>query len=285
MYIKREDLLHPVVSGNKFRKLKYNLAFAKENKYNTLLTFGGAYSNHIAATAAAGKLEDFKTIGIIRGEELGYNLEKTFAENPTLAFAKDCGMELQFISRAAYREKNAVDFRESLKEQFNNPYIIPEGGTNELAIKGCEEILSEGDLIFDYICCAAGTGGTVSGIINSLQPNQKTLVFPALKGNWMVDEVNTFARNNQWKIINDYHFGGYAKISVDLIDFINEFKAAYDIPLDPVYTGKMLFGISDLMKRGYFPENSRILAVHTGGLQGIAGMNLQLAKKGLPLIH
>jgi 1-aminocyclopropane-1-carboxylate deaminase len=283
--IKREDLLHPTVSGNKFRKLKYNLIQAQGEGYDTLLTFGGAYSNHIAATAAAGQLEGFKTIGVIRGEELGVNLAKTLESNPTLGFAHKCGMKFHFISRQEYREKDEVRFRESITKTFNNPFIIPEGGTNELAIKGCEEILTEDDTGFDYICCPIGTTGTISGIINSLKPHQKALGFPALKGDWVADEVRKYAKNEQWEIIADYHFGGYAKVNGDLVSFINEFHAEHQVLLDPIYTGKMLYGISELMKGGYFRENSRILAVHTGGLQGIAGMNIQLAKKGLPLIH
>ena len=283
--IKREDLLHPTVSGNKFRKLKYNLIQARAESYDTLLTFGGAFSNHIAATAAAGQLEGFKTIGVIRGEELGVNLAQTLESNPTLAFAHKCGMKFHFISRQEYREKDELRFRESIKKTFDNPFIIPEGGTNELAIQGCEEILTEEDKDFDYICCPIGTAGTISGIINSLKPHQMALGFPALKGDWVADEVRKYAKNEQWEIIADYHFGGYAKVNGDLVNFINEFHAKHHVLLDPIYTGKMLYGISELMKGGYFRENSRILAVHTGGLQGIAGMNIQLAKKGLPLIH
>ncbi|WP_405211012.1 1-aminocyclopropane-1-carboxylate deaminase/D-cysteine desulfhydrase [Dokdonia sp. Asnod2-E02] len=285
LYIKREDELHPTVSGNKFRKLKYNLLQARALGHDTLLTFGGAYSNHIAATAAAGKLEGFKTVGVIRGEELGRDLKKTLAQNPTLAFAHSCGMEFYFVTRAEYKEKDKLRFRESVKKTFNNPFIIPEGGTNALAIKGCEEILTTEDSQFDYISCPIGTAGTISGIINSAGKHQKVLGFPALKGDWVRDEVAQYVDSEQWEIIADYHCGGYAKVNRELITFINDFKEAYGIPLDPVYTGKMLFGLSDLMNRGYFPENSRILAIHTGGLQGISGMNTRLAKKGLPLIQ
>ncbi len=284
IHIKREDLLHPVVAGNKYRKLKYNLAYAQENQYDTLLTFGGAYSNHIAATAAAGQLEGFKTIGIIRGEELGENLEHTLAQNPTLAYAKSCGMRLHFIARDTYRNKDGDRFREHLKEKFNNPYIIPEGGTNALAIKGCEEILTSEDEVFDFVCCSAGTGGTVSGIINSLTATQKAIVFPALKGNWMAEEIRRYANNSQWEVIADYHFGGYGKVPPRLVEWMNIFAKAHKIILDPIYTAKMMYGIFDLIDTDYFPENSRILAIHTGGLQGIAGMNLVLAKKGQPLI-
>ncbi|WP_304138139.1 1-aminocyclopropane-1-carboxylate deaminase/D-cysteine desulfhydrase, partial [Mesonia mobilis] len=173
--IKREDLLHPFVSGNKFRKLKYNLLKAKEENKITIITFGGAFSNHISATAAACKEQGFKSIGIIRGEELAENLEKTFAGNPTLKFAHDCGMKFKFISRTAYREKNSADFLASIEKEFRNSFIVPEGGTNDLAIKGCEEILTEGDEQFDIICCAVGTGGTISGLINASNPHQKIL--------------------------------------------------------------------------------------------------------------
>lgn len=284
LYIKREDLLHPSISGNKYRKLKYNVLEAKETACDSLVTFGGAFSNHIAATAAAGKLEGIKTIGYIRGEELGKNFSKTVSENPTIAFAHSCGMQLYFITREAYREKDGRRFRESIKKKFPNAYIIPEGGTNELAIKGCEEILVEKDQNFNYICCAAGTGGTASGIINSLSKDQKMLVFPALKGKWMEAELQKYTINNQYIIEPNYHFGGYAKVTIPLINFINSFTKEYRIALDPIYTGKMLYGIFDKMKHQFFPENSRILAIHTGGLQGIQGMNLRLAKKGLPLI-
>ena len=160
--IKREDLIHPFVSGNKFRKLKYNLLEAKKEKQETLLTFGGAFSNHIAAVAYAGKENGFKTIGIIRGEEL----QDKIIENPTLIFAQNCGMQFEFISREAYRTKSETSFLENLKLQFGDFYHIPEGGTNVLAIQGCAEILTPEDAEFDYICCSIGTGGTISGIID-----------------------------------------------------------------------------------------------------------------------
>ena len=285
IWIKREDLLHPEVSGNKYRKLKDNLAFAKAKNHSSILTFGGAYSNHIAATAAAGTMEGLQTIAIIRGEELGMNLAETLTQNPTLAFAASYGMELHFVSRAEYREKDEAHFRESIKEKFDNPYIVPEGGTNSLAIKGCEEILTEDDEKFDFVCCAVGTGGTVAGLINSATASQNVLAFPALKGAWIQEEIEKWTEKKDWKIISDYHFGGYARINKELVSFINNFKQEYDILLDPVYTGKMMFGIFEMVDKGYFPENSRILAVHTGGLQGVAGMNIKLQKKGLPLIQ
>ena len=283
LHIKREDLIHPFVSGNKFRKLKYNLLQAKSEKKETLLTFGGAYSNHIAAVAFAGKENGFKTIGIIRGDELVDKIQ----ENPTLLFAQNCGMQFEFVSREAYRLKSEIDFIENLKLKLGDFYLIPEGGTNELAIKGCQEILSEADAQFDFICCSIGTGGTISGIINSVLPHQKVLGFPALKGDFLKDEIRKFVpafRDDDWELITKYHFGGYGKVTSELITFINRFYDTTQIPLDPIYTGKMVFGVIDLIENNYFPEKSKILLIHTGGIQGIQGMNLKLKNKHLPII-
>ncbi|RYJ42116.1 1-aminocyclopropane-1-carboxylate deaminase/D-cysteine desulfhydrase [Flavobacterium beibuense] len=277
--IKREDLLHPHISGNKFRKLKYNILEAKRQNAESLLTFGGAYSNHIAATAAAGKEYGLKTIGVIRGEELADKIKS----NPTLSFAEDCGMEFVFVSREDYREKTKDEFIGELREKLGDFYLVPEGGTNQLAVKGCEEILTDGDEMFDYIACAVGTGGTISGIINTSKPHQKVLGFPALKADLSVD-IAKFAQQDNWLLVADYYFGGYAKVNEELVAFINDFYAKTNIPLDPVYTGKAVFGVIDLIERGYFADDSRILMIHTGGLQGIAGMNKELLKKGLPTI-
>ena len=279
--IKREDLLHPFISGNKFRKMKYNLLQAKAENQHTLLTFGGAYSNHIAAVAYAGKEQEFKTIGIIRGDELGDKIE----ENPTLKFAQECGMQFEFVTREAYRHKTEPDFIANLQQKFGSFYLVPEGGTNEYAIKGCEEILTEEDIKFDYVCCAVGTGGTISGIINSALPNQKLLGFPALKGDFLKDEICKFATSKNWELVTDYHFGGYGKVNEELIQFINQFYRQTQVPLDPVYTGKMFFGVIDLIQKNYFPDNSKILLIHTGGLQGIKGMNALLKNKNKTLIQ
>ncbi len=278
--IRREDLIHPFVSGNKFRKLKYNLLQAKAENQHTLLTFGGAYSNHIAATAFAGKESGFKTIGIIRGDEL----ENRITENPTLKFAQECGMQFEFVTREDYRHKHEPGFLKKLKQRLDSFYLIPEGGTNEFAVRGCEEILTEADSNYDFVCCSIGTGGTISGIINSILPHQKVLGFPALKGDFLKDEIRNFARNENWELINDYHFGGYAKINPELIAFMNQFYIENKVPLDPVYTAKMVYGVIDLVKKNYFPENSKILLIHTGGLQGITGMNLKLKDKNLPIL-
>ncbi|WP_166967466.1 1-aminocyclopropane-1-carboxylate deaminase/D-cysteine desulfhydrase [Yeosuana marina] len=281
LLLKREDEIHPFISGNKYRKLKYNIEEARKLNYKTLLTFGGAYSNHIAAAAFAGKEFGFKTIGIIRGDELRDKIN----ENPTLSFAEACGMQFKFVSRELFRTKHTKEFIEKLKEEFGDFYLLPEGGTNVLAIRGCEEILTDEDASVDYVCCAIGTGGTISGLINSSQPDQQVLGFPALKGSFLKEDISKFVSKQNWSLITEYHFGGYAKINTELIDFINQFKQENNIQLDPVYTGKMMFGIFDLLEKGYFSKGSKILAIHTGGLQGIAGMNNILKQKKLPIIE
>ncbi|HEY9183901.1 MAG TPA: pyridoxal-phosphate dependent enzyme [Salegentibacter sp.] len=285
LLLKREDLLHPEVSGNKFRKIKYNLKEALNQDKDTILTFGGAFSNHITATAAAGKIAGIKTIGVIRGEELGEDLSKTLEGNPSLEFAHSCGMQLHFVSRQVYREKTNDIFQQELKKKFGDFYLLPEGGTNELAVKGCKEILGPGDEEFNYICCAVGTGGTIAGIINASGDNQQILGYPALKGDFLAEEIKKYSDKNNWELILNYHFGGYAKVNSQLVNFINKFKKKYQIQLDPIYTGKLVFGIFDQIKRGKFPAGSKILAIHTGGLQGIDGVNNILRKKNLPLIN
>lgn len=286
LFIKREDEIHPFVSGNKFRKLKYNLAEAKNRNKNTLLTFGGAYSNHIVATAVAANLNGFKSIGVIRGDELANDLEDALAKNATLREAKKHGMTFKFISRTVYRDKENGNFLNSLKTELGDFYLIPEGGTNSLAVKGCEEILTEQDTIFDYICLAVGTGGTISGVINSLKSHQKCIGFPALKGNFLNNEIKKHAHfNENWMLQTDYHFQGYAKYNDALIHFINNFKSHTNIFLDPIYTGKMMFGVLDLIQNDYFSPNTKILAIHTGGLQGISGFNRKLKLKNHPLIQ
>jgi 1-aminocyclopropane-1-carboxylate deaminase len=286
LYIKREDELHPFISGNKYRKLKYNLQEAKRLEKSKLVTFGGAYSNHIAATAAAGFEYNFETIGIIRGDELALNTDEVILNNPTLKFASQHGMKFHFVSRSTYREKESTNFINNLKAEFGDFYLIPEGGTNNFAVKGCEEILTDKDEIFDVICSAIGTGGTISGIINASKKHQKIIGFPALKGDFLQNEINKYIlKKDNWCLNTNYHFGGYAKISEELITFINKFKKETTIPLDPVYTGKMLFGIIDLIKNDYFKKGTKIIAIHTGGLQGIDGMNLYLKNKNLPQIN
>ena len=285
LFIKREDLIHPFVSGNKFRKLKYNLQEAKKLKKKALLTFGGAYSNHIAATAVAGKLGGFKTFGIIRGDELGKNLKETLEENATLREAHKNGMKFHFVSRELYRQKSSFGFIEKMKNKWGDFYVIPEGGTNCLAVDGCEEILTKEDSEFDYICSAVGTGGTIAGLIKSLKKHHKVIGFPALKGNFLSEEIKKYTvKNNNWSLQKAYHFGGYAKYNEELITFINDFKKETTILLDPVYTAKMVFGILDLIKKDTFTEGTKILAIHTGGIQAIAGFNQRLENKNQQII-
>jgi len=281
LFVKRDDLIHPQVSGNKWRKLKYNLLDAKKENQNTLLTFGGAFSNHIYATAAAGKVFGFKTIGLIRGERME-------PLNPTLAYAEEVGMELHFITRSEYRQKADTAYQKQLRIQFGDFFLIPEGGTNESAIKGCSELVAEVTTqlpeLPDYWCASCGTGGTVSGIIKGLNGQQKVLGFSALKGDFHQKDIQGLLEKvsptfkvgdtfSNWQINTDYHFGGYAKFKPELIDFINTFQQENGIQLEPIYTGKLFYGIYDLIKNDYFPKGSSILAVHTGGLQGIAGFN------------
>ena len=276
----REDELDLVVSGNKFRKLKYNCLQAKKERKQTVLTFGGAFSNHIAATASAAKLIGLNSIGVIRGEELKDKVDT----NPTLSYARACGMKLHFISREAYLEKTSERFIEELIKQFGDCYILPEGGTNALAVKGCAEILSPETQPYTYICTAVGTGGTLAGLVQASKDHQHILGFSALKGIFQAVEVKKYTSKTNYTLLDDYCFGGYAKIDATLVRFINDFKQHTGILLDPVYTAKMVFGILELIKEGYFIENSRILAIHTGGLQGIQGMNQYLKKKNLPQI-
>lgn len=282
LFIKREDWLHPIISGNKFRKLKYNIQEAKKLGHTALLTFGGAFSNHILAVAGVGAEFGFTTIGIIRGEEL----ESKIAENPTLAKAQELGMQFYFVSRTAYRDKEKTLFVNHLKEIFGNFYLIPEGGTNELAVIGCEEILTDADKeYFTHITCAVGTGGTISGLINSSGQKQQIIGFSSLKGAFLSDVICNFVLKTNWNINEAYHFGGYGKVNDELISFLNSFYNQTAIPLDPVYTGKMVFGVLNLIEKAYFPNNSKILMIHTGGLQGIKGMNFVLKNKNKEIIQ
>ncbi|MEX0882489.1 MAG: pyridoxal-phosphate dependent enzyme, partial [Cyclobacteriaceae bacterium] len=262
--------MHPLVPGNKFYKLKYNLLEAKKNGHHTLLTFGGAYSNHILATAHAAKQEGFKAIGMIRGE-INYPL------NPTLFRAVAMGMQLEALSRKDYREKNTEKYIFRLREKFGRFYLLPEGGTNHLAIKGCVEILSQDDLQYDLITVPIGTGGTFCGLLANEDYKRKVLGFSVLKGDFIYREIEQLLSAHQirpqcnWEIINRYHFGGYAKYKPELIRFMSEFYHQTKIPLDPIYTSKMMFGLMDMIKSNHFPPEMKILVLHTGGLQGIDG--------------
>lgn len=277
LFIKREDLNDPEISGNKLHKLKYNLIEAQNEQHHTLLTFGGAYSNHIYAVAAAGKRFGFRTIGVIRGEE-------HLPLNYTLNFAKNCGMKLHYLNRKLYRLKHTAEVIDMLQNTFGKFYLIPEGGTNRLAVQGSTEILSSISIDFDLVCVPCGTGGTLAGIINGLDGNKKALGFAVLKGaGFLISNVKLLLEDcnlnhlNNWDINLDYHFGGYAKIDRSLMQFVDDFHNKTSIQLEPIYTGKMLFGIYDLIMKNRMTRYQNILAIHTGGLQGLNGIkNLKI---------
>ena len=276
LYIQREDLIHTEISGNKWYKLKYNIQEAKRLGKNTILTFGGAYSNNIYSVAAAGRIFKINTIGIIRGE-------KYTPLNPTLAFAKSCGMNFYYLNRESYRKKTTEEITNLLTKIFGDFYLLPEGGTNSFAVEGCSEIISKLKTDFDFVCCPCGTGGTLAGLIKGLQGEKFVLGFAVLKNaSFLKENVKSLLKSlneniqNNWDINLNYHFGGYAKFNKQLIDFIVAFGSSSGIATEPIYTGKMLFGIYDLISKGFFMEGSRIIAIHTGGLQGLAGLQQKI---------
>lgn len=270
LWIKREDLVHPVYGGNKFRKIKYNMQYARENNFDTILTFGGSYSNHIAATAFAGKQSGFRTIGIIRGEELQ---SSSSLLSSTLQAAKANGMHLKFISRYQYRHIYDDIFLDQLRNEFGNIYIIPEGGANSYGLLGCTEIVNEIEMDFNYICCPVGTGTTLMGIAKALNPGRVALGIevyknekPSLKNLQYVKHNAGDCKHINAEIFN-YSFGGYGKVPKQLEKFCSNFYNSYSICIEPVYTGKMFYGIFDLANQGFFKKGSVIIALHTGGLQ------------------
>lgn len=263
LLVKREDLNHPIISGNKWWKLKYNLVQALEEKERTLLTFGGAYSNHIVAVAEAAASLGLKSIGIIRGER--HN-----PPNPSLRFAESRGMRLHYISRELYREKSDDDFVRSLREEFGDFYLIPEGGTNSLAVKGTREFGEKlvREVAFDYVVLPVGTGGTLAGIIQALKEDQVAIGLSSLKGGKFLEEVvSTWVGNkSNWSIETRFHFGGFARTTPELLNFIRQ--QAHHLPLDPVYTAKTIFGIYAMIRNQEFRRGTTVLMIHTGGLQG-----------------
>ena len=278
VFIKRDDLIDSRVSGNKWRKLKYNIEKYKTGGYQSLLTFGGAYSNHIAATAALCNDLNVPSIGVIRGDELNEE------SNETLCEAAKNGMKLVFTAREEYDLREEKYYHEELRRRHGNCLIVPEGGKNYYGLLGCIELLNELDNEPDYIVLAAGTGTTAAGILLGTNAAQICTV-PVLKGGEFIEkEISKLLSysgltkedcREQLKLLNlitDYHFGGYAKYTNELIDFINDFKLKHGIQLDQVYTGKMMFALDDLVKKDYFKPESSILAIHTGGLQGITSI-------------
>ena len=280
LFIKREDLTHPEISGNKYWKMFYNVKkyLEKEVSERKIITFGGAFSNHIAAAAALGNEFGIETLGIIRGNEL----EDSWQENPTLFSAHQNGMSFRFVTRETYRYKERL--MAELQEEFPESLVVPEGGTNENAVEGIQYMLTDETKDFDYICSAVGTGGTVSGLSKFAQPHQKIIGFKAVKDNSLENRIKNLSKKDNFTLV-DASDGGFGKITDENVRFINEFYQYFGIVLEPVYTGKMLRKIFEMIADNYFPANSKILAFHTGGLQGIVGANEMLKKKNRNLIN
>ncbi|GAA4352504.1 pyridoxal-phosphate dependent enzyme [Hymenobacter saemangeumensis] len=277
----RDDLAHPELPGNKARKLKYNLAAAREQGHTTLLTFGGAYSNHIAAVATAGRLYGLRSIGLIRGDE-------TRPLNPTLAQAQADGMALHYLDRSSYRRRQEPAFLQEVMARFGPAYLLPEGGTNALALPGCAELVAEirEQVAFDALAVAVGTGGTLAGLLTGLRKPEQALGIAALKdGGFLRAEVDALTQQacgqtfTNYSLQTDYHLGGYASYSADLLAFIEQFRQRHSILLDPIYTGKLLYGVLDLIRKEHFARGSTVVAIHTGGLQAWAGWNARFAAR------
>lgn len=255
----RLDKIHPVISGNKWFKLRYYIQEAKELGRKQIVTFGGAWSNHIVATAAICKMNNITASGIIRGEEPA-------SWSSTLLQAKEYGMQLHFISRDEYAEKKIP-----LSLQDDKNYLISEGGFGEKGAVGAASILDEINKNFTHYCCAVGTGTMMAGLINAIVPGQQVIGASAMKNNYALNEnvrslVTT--ESEEWQLLHDYHFGGYAKHTPELLRFMNEFYSQTGIPSDFVYTGKLFYAIGDLLRADFFPPGSRLLLIHSGGLQG-----------------
>lgn len=289
LWVKRDDLIHPIISGNKWRKLRWNIEKAIDNKKTTLLTFGGAFSNHIAATAFACKKAGLQSIGVVRGE-----IVKPL--NSTLTLAQENGMQLHFISREEYKLKKDDDFILGLRNQFGNFHLVPEGGANYYGVMGSMEISKEIEFDPEYFVTSAGTGTTASGLLMSATSSQKVMVLSGLKGGDFLKQdikhlINYTTYNasdthqvlQHLNLITDYHFGGFAKITPELVQFANTFYNQFQIPLDLIYTAKMFYGLFDLIRKNHFKPNSKIVAVHTGGLQGNKGFESRLKKLGIKL--
>jgi 1-aminocyclopropane-1-carboxylate deaminase len=264
LYLNRDDLNSPEIPGNKWRKLKYNLAAARAQGHQVLLTFGGAYSNHIRATAAAGHYFGFATIGVIRGEE-------HLPLNPSLDYAVRHGMRLVYLDRAAYRDKMSADVIAGLHDRFGDFHLLPEGGSNAAALRGCAEIPGEIGRPFDLICCPCGTGGTLAGLAHGLGARQRALGFSVLKGGqFLARDIAGLQREafgtsgENWSVEHEFHFGGFARRKPALEEFIADFRARHTLVLNWVYTAKMMYGIFALAERGAFPAGTSVVAVITG---------------------
>ncbi len=268
VYLKREDLVFPLASGNKWRKLKYNLRAFQESNASVLLTFGGAFSNHLAAVAAMGARYGIVTIGIVRGAELAHK-----PLNPTLATCQQNGMLLSFVSREEYHQKELGDTVLALQKTHGVLYILPEGGTNVLAVKGCAEILTSEDAAFDTIGCAVGTGGTLAGLANSCKTHQHVVGFQVVKDVSITARIRTFAPSNNWTLVQHLLHRGYAQVSKPLVSFADDVLQQTGVLLDPIYTAPMLFQLVQMIKDDTWTFGKKILLIHTGGTQGIIGFN------------
>jgi 1-aminocyclopropane-1-carboxylate deaminase len=267
LWMKRDDLLHPVISGNKWRKLKYILDHALSLSSDTLISMGGAYSNHLHALAYVGKMLGLKTIGYVRGEP-------PEDLTPTLQDIKNWGMELRFVSRTDYRLLRQYKNYQSLPGIKPGQYWLPEGGAQVPALKGVAELVAEIKIPYNLLCVPCGTGTTLAGLIDAVPESVSVLGFAALKNaGFLNSDVAALLSTccNNWHINLDYHFGGFAKITAELSAFVIEFEGKTRIPLEPIYTGKMMYGLYALIKKGYFNPGQRIIAIHTGGLQGKRG--------------
>lgn len=275
LYLLRMDLIHPQVSGNKWFKLRHNLLDAKASGCDRVISFGGAYSNHLHALAWAGCEMGIQTVGIVRGEP-------EYADNPTLRDAQRWGMALKFVSRSEYRLREDMLYHKALCSTYPGSSIVPEGGSNALAVKGfadlfdhdCWRVLPEPDLLVS----ACGTGGTLAGLVAAKPAVTEVLGIPVLKGGgFLKHDIQSLLAEvgvgsvSSWQLDLDGHEGGYAKLSTELIDFIRQFEIQTKIELDPVYTGKMMFRLHKLIAQGKFSRGTKIVAIHTGGLQGRRG--------------
>ena len=267
VFIKRLDLIDPFISGNKLFKLKHNVDRALLEEKNMLITFGGAFSNHILATAAYAKKKNIDCLAIVRGEE--------YSElNPLLTLAKEYGMNFCFVSRKEYAKRNDNNYISELIRKYKKAFIVPEGGNNKLGVLGAEEILETQDKSFDYIICPIGTGATLSGIVNSSKKTQKVIGINCVNDTKCINKkISQKTNKKNWEIINEFNFGGFAKFDNLLTEYLKKFKLNYKITLDLNYTAKMFFGFEKLIERRYFQRKSKVLLIHTGGIYGNLGFN------------
>ena len=281
LYVKREDKIHPHYGGNKWRKLKYNVEAFLEGGYSHLITFGGAFSNHLSAVGDICATHGIPCVGIVRG---------TFKDpdNPTLSRVKALGMKLHHVTKESYRLKEQSSEVNTILEEYDKPFLIPEGGSNRLALRGVEELMQEEydeERHYDYVILAAGTGTTSAGVIRSAE-SEKVIVINALKNPELQGVIESLVSdsNVNWMVNNNFHFGGFARTTAALIDFINEFRTSYGIPLDPIYNGKAMYATLAMVEQGVIPQGSKILYIHTGGLQGITAYNYTCKRESRKLL-